>query len=255
MGVRLLRRDPASAAAAGCSPSSAGSTARRSPPTGGCVVVGNHVSHVDPLTFAHFVYDHGRLPRFLAKAEVFDVPVVGAHLRRHRPDPGLPDDHRRLAGVPRRRGGGRGGQVRRRLPGGHAHPAARALADGRQDRCGPHRARLRRPGDPDRAVGAAGHPVAVRQQAAAVPAQDRSPLKAGDPVDLDDLRGRPLTPEVLREATDRIMDAITAPARGHPRRAGARRSASTHGGRGHARSATRTAHEKRRRHEPEQERR
>ncbi len=34
-------------------------------------------------------------------------------------------------------------------------------------------------------------------------------VKAGDPVDLDDLRGRELTPEVLREATDRIMDAIT----------------------------------------------
>jgi 1-acyl-sn-glycerol-3-phosphate acyltransferase len=34
-------------------------------------------------------------------------------------------------------------------------------------------------------------------------------MKAGDPVDLDDLRGRPLTPAVLREATDRIMDALT----------------------------------------------
>jgi hypothetical protein len=34
--------------------------------------------------------------------------------------------------------------------------------------------------------------------------------KAGDPVDLDDLRDKPLTEEVLREATDRIMAAITA---------------------------------------------
>ena len=32
----------------------------------------------------------------------------------------------------------------------------------------------------------------------------------GDPVDLDDLRGKPLTSEVLHEATDRIMAAITA---------------------------------------------
>ena len=31
----------------------------------------NHVSHVDPLTAAHFVYDHGRLPRYLAKADLF----------------------------------------------------------------------------------------------------------------------------------------------------------------------------------------
>ena len=35
-------------------------------------------------------------------------------------------------------------------------------------------------------------------------------LKAGDPVDLDDLRDQPLTPQVLQEATNRIMDDITA---------------------------------------------
>jgi 1-acyl-sn-glycerol-3-phosphate acyltransferase len=34
-------------------------------------------------------------------------------------------------------------------------------------------------------------------------------VHAGPPVDLEDLRGRPLTPDVLREATTRIMDEIT----------------------------------------------
>jgi hypothetical protein len=34
-------------------------------------------------------------------------------------------------------------------------------------------------------------------------------MKAGAPVDLDDLREQTVTPEVLREATDRIMDAVT----------------------------------------------
>jgi 1-acyl-sn-glycerol-3-phosphate acyltransferase len=33
---------------------------------------------------------------------------------------------------------------------------------------------------------------------------------AGPPVDLDDLRGGPITSAVLRTATDRILDAITA---------------------------------------------
>ena len=47
------------------------------PASGGAVLAANHVSHVDPLTFAHFVYDHGRLPRFLAKAALFDVPSPG----------------------------------------------------------------------------------------------------------------------------------------------------------------------------------
>ncbi len=76
------------------------------PAEGGCVVVGNHISHIDPLTFAHLVYDHGRLPRYLAKAAVFDVPFVGMIVRKRRPDPGLPVDRRRLAGVPGSGGGG-----------------------------------------------------------------------------------------------------------------------------------------------------
>ncbi len=42
------------------------------PATGGCVVVVNHISHADPLTTAHFLYDHGRLPRYLAKSNLFE---------------------------------------------------------------------------------------------------------------------------------------------------------------------------------------
>lgn len=47
------------------------------PRTGGCVVVCNHISHSDPLTIAHFLNDNGRAPRFLGKAEIFGVPVIG----------------------------------------------------------------------------------------------------------------------------------------------------------------------------------
>ncbi|MBL8931839.1 MAG: 1-acyl-sn-glycerol-3-phosphate acyltransferase [Kineosporiaceae bacterium] len=47
------------------------------PRTGGFVAAGNHVSHIDPLTFAHFLLDHGCPPRFLGKESVFRVPVVG----------------------------------------------------------------------------------------------------------------------------------------------------------------------------------
>ena len=50
-------------------------------PDGGAVVVANHISHFDPLSFAHFLYDTGRLPRFLGKAGLFSVPVVGTILR------------------------------------------------------------------------------------------------------------------------------------------------------------------------------
>jgi 1-acyl-sn-glycerol-3-phosphate acyltransferase len=49
--------------------------------TGGIVVVTNHVSHFDPLVFAHFLFDNGRLPRFLAKAGLFRIFFVGSVLR------------------------------------------------------------------------------------------------------------------------------------------------------------------------------
>ncbi|WP_067440898.1 lysophospholipid acyltransferase family protein [Nocardioides jensenii] len=50
------------------------------PATGGCVIALNHVSHIDPLMAAHFVYDHGRLPRYLAKAGLFSNKLLGGFL-------------------------------------------------------------------------------------------------------------------------------------------------------------------------------
>ena len=51
------------------------------PAAGGVITVANHVSHVDPFTFAHFVYEAGRLPRFLAKESVFRLPLLGRVVR------------------------------------------------------------------------------------------------------------------------------------------------------------------------------
>lgn len=51
------------------------------PATGGCIVVFNHISHVDPLTAAHFLYDHGRLPRYLAKSGLFGNKALAFFLR------------------------------------------------------------------------------------------------------------------------------------------------------------------------------
>ncbi len=47
------------------------------PPDGGVIVAFNHISYFDPLVVAHYVYDTGRLPRFLAKAGLFTTPFVG----------------------------------------------------------------------------------------------------------------------------------------------------------------------------------
>jgi 1-acyl-sn-glycerol-3-phosphate acyltransferase len=43
----------------------------RLPAEGPVLVVANHISVLDPLACARFVFDHGRLPHFLAKESVF----------------------------------------------------------------------------------------------------------------------------------------------------------------------------------------
>jgi 1-acyl-sn-glycerol-3-phosphate acyltransferase len=53
----------------------------RLPATGAFIVSPNHITNIDPLVSAYGVWRAGRVPRFLAKASLFRVPVVGAVLR------------------------------------------------------------------------------------------------------------------------------------------------------------------------------
>lgn len=178
------------------------------PAKGGCVIASNHVSHVDPFTFAHFLYGHGRVVRFLAKAEVFDIPLVGRLIRAT-------------------------GQIpvyRLTTDASQAFKAAvKAVEEGKCVVVYPEGTITR---DPDlwpmtgktgaaRIALSAGVdviPVAQWGPQDVLAPYGRKPslfprktmtVKAGDPVDLDDLRGQKLTPDVLRQATDRILDAIT----------------------------------------------
>jgi 1-acyl-sn-glycerol-3-phosphate acyltransferase len=57
------------------------------PKDGGVILVASHISHADPLVYAHFVYDAGRWPQFLAKQSLFEVPVLGPVLRQVRQIP------------------------------------------------------------------------------------------------------------------------------------------------------------------------
>jgi 1-acyl-sn-glycerol-3-phosphate acyltransferase len=52
------------------------------PRTGGVILVPNHVSHFDPLVVAHYVYGLRRWPRFLGKASLWRIPVLGYLLRK-----------------------------------------------------------------------------------------------------------------------------------------------------------------------------
>jgi 1-acyl-sn-glycerol-3-phosphate acyltransferase len=51
------------------------------PASGPVIIVANHMSHADPLVLAHYVYDAGRWPAFLAKASLFESRISGWFFR------------------------------------------------------------------------------------------------------------------------------------------------------------------------------
>ena len=57
------------------------------PATGPVILAPNHVSHFDPLVVAHYIFRAGRWPRFLGKASVWKVPVIGYLLTKTRQIP------------------------------------------------------------------------------------------------------------------------------------------------------------------------
>ena len=47
------------------------------PKSGKVIIASNHVSYLDVLFFAHFLFRNGRAPRFIGKEGVFKVPIIG----------------------------------------------------------------------------------------------------------------------------------------------------------------------------------
>lgn len=177
-------------------------------PDSGFILVANHISELDPLALAHMVYNQGHLPHVLAKAELFQIPVVGKMLEGMRHIP-----------VERTRGGG-----------ASLEAAERVLADGGAILIYPEGTITQDPQLwPMRAKTGAAR-LALKTGAPVIPAgqwgiqemfprRSRYPrvwprktarIKVGPEVDLADLREVPHTRAVLDEATERIMSAITA---------------------------------------------
>jgi len=179
------------------------------PPTGGFVVCPNHISHVDPFAFAHFLYDNGHPPFFLAKSEVFEIPILGRMLIWAQQ-------------IPVYRGTSEA-----------AEAFSAAVVSVRDGKCVPIFPEGTLTRDPQM------WPMTARTGAARVALSTRCPVipvaqwgpqeimrpygkvmhllprktmrvLAGPPVDLSDLYGRTQDAATLREATTRIMDAITA---------------------------------------------
>jgi len=178
------------------------------PSHSGFVACSNHITHIDPITLAHFLVDHGIPPRFLAKDSLFEVPVVG----------------RIVSGA---------GQIpvhRGSVDAAHSLEAAvKAVTEGECVAVYPEGTLTR---DPCLwpMVGRTGAArIALMTGVPVIPiaqwgAQEllapygkvlhvfRHPLVhvwAGPPVDLTPWDGRPLDAVVLAEATNSILDAIT----------------------------------------------
>src|SRR4051794_3200225 len=178
------------------------------PAEGGFILVVNHISEVDPLIVAHIVWDHGRIPRYLAKAGLFKNWFLGFFLR--------------SAGqIPVERAS--------RTAVGAYDAAVAAVRAGKGVVVYPEGTITR---DPDlwpmvgksgaaRIALATGAPVipvgqwgAQKVLAPYAKRPDLFPrklitMKVGDPVDLADLAGKEKDTAAVNEATDRIMAALT----------------------------------------------
>ena len=170
------------------------------PASGGCVIAMNHVSHIDPLTLGWLLYEHGRLVRYLAKDALFETPVVKHIVRdaKQIPVSRLTTDAAKAfeAACAAVRDGECVGVYPEGWPMRGKTGAARiALETG----C---------PVIPIGQWGAQEILPAYSLRYHAIPRRTAR-YKVGDPVDLADLMGQPITNEVLHEATERIMAAIT----------------------------------------------
>ena len=81
------------------------------PRDGGFIVASNHMTNIDPLTFAHFLWDNGVAPKILAKALAVQGARAGGRAARDGPDPGVPEHH--VGGGVAHRGGHRDRRRRR----------------------------------------------------------------------------------------------------------------------------------------------
>lgn len=178
------------------------------PRHGAYVLAPNHYSEIDPVVVGIVAWKLGRYPRFLAKASVFTVPVLGWALRVS-------------------------GQIPVDRHGSKSHAAIRAaeelVAKDRMVVVYPEGSLTRDPGLwPMRGKTGAVR-IALERDIPVIPVahwgaqqlmaryskkislfpRKRLLIKVGDPVNLDAFRGKPLDTASLNAATSLVMDAIT----------------------------------------------
>lgn len=178
------------------------------PAEGGYVIAANHNSHLDPILLARFLLDVGLVPRYLAKEGLFTHAVTGPILRGADQIPVVrytdaasnalgPTEDAVRAGKPvviYPEGTitrdpqawpmtGRTGAVRVALATGA--PLIPLCQSGAQDILWPYTRKFR------------------------LFPPKKYHIRVGPPLDLSMYAGKPVTEEILHEATDRLMDVLT----------------------------------------------
>ena len=170
------------------------------PAGGGFITAVNHNSYIDPLSYAHFQYNSGRVPRFLAKDGLFKDGFVGKVMK----------------GT---------GQIPVYRETTNALDAFRAAVDAiERGECVAFYPEGTLTRDPEvwPMTGKSGAArVALRTKCPVIPVAQwganlalppyskKLQVLAGSPVDLSRFYDKEPTPEILREATETIMAAVT----------------------------------------------
>lgn len=186
--------------------------AEKLPQEGAFILAPNHYSEFDPLIVALAVWRMGRAPRFMAKESLFKVPVLGWVLRRT----GMIPVARSSSAASARQTMAQSQELAERGRGVIVYPEGTLTRDPElwpmRGKSGAVRLALA-DGIPLIPMAQWGtHAIMGRYQKGLSLWPLRKPVQVivGDPVDVADLRGRAGEPAALNEATNRLMNAITA---------------------------------------------